>query len=87
MLIDGLKLNELKKHYNNEKDAIKHAIINELNRTYNTQYNMHGTRRFLYVQEIMEMEDYFRVEVIYIDYLVTGPMEDKGIYYISKEVI
>lgn len=87
MLIDSLKLNELKKHFKNEEDAIKQAIINELNRSYNTQYNMHGTRRFLYVQEIVEIEDYFRVEVVFIDYLVSGPMEDKGIYYINKEVL
>ncbi len=87
MLMDGFKLEELKKHFKNEKDAIKQAIINELNRSYNIQYNMYGTRRFLYIEELTEIDDYFKVEVIYIDYLLTGPMKDKGIYYINKEVI
>ena len=73
---------EIKKHYTNEKDAIKQAIINELNRCYGN-----SKRRFLYIEQIEEIEDYFRIEVIYIDYLITGPMKDKGIYYIDKEVI
>ena len=82
MLMDGLKLEELKKHYTNERDAIKHGIINELNRCYGN-----SKRRFLYIEELTEIDDYYKVEVIYIDYLITGPMKDKGIYYIDKEVI
>ena len=82
MLMDGLKLKDLKKYYKNEKDAIKQAIINELNRCYRN-----NKRRFLYVEEIEEIEDFFRIEVIYIDYLITGPMKDKGIYYVNEEVI
>ena len=82
MLMDGLELKDLKKYYKNEKDAIKQAIINELNRSHKN-----SKRRFLYVEEIEEIEDFFRIEVIYIDYLITGPMKDKGIYYINKEVI
>lgn len=87
LMMDNFKLKELKRHYKNEMDAIKHSIVNELNRTYNTQYNMYGTRRFLYVEEISEIEDYFRVEVVFIDYLVSGPAEDVGVYYIHKEVL
>ena len=83
LTIDNLKLKELRKHYNNEMDAIKHAIINELNRN----CNMYDTRRFLYVEQVTEIDDYFKVEVVYMDYLMTGPMKDKGIYYINKEVI
>lgn len=83
LTIDNLKLKELRKHYNNEMDAIKHAIINELNRN----CNIYGTRRFLYIKEIVEVDNYFKVEVVYMDYLMTGPMKDKGIYYIDKEVI
>ena len=82
MLMDEFKLKDLKKYYNNEEDAIKHAIINELNRS----HNMYGTRRFLYVEQLTEIDDYFKVEVIYMDYLITGPMKDNGIYYINKEV-
>lgn len=81
--MDNLKLKQLKKHYANEEEAIKHAIINELNRS----YNMYGTRRFLYIEEIEEIEDYFKVEVIYIDNFISSTVRDKGIYYISKEVI
>ncbi len=87
LMMDSLKLEQLKRHYKNKTDAIKHAIINELNRTYNTHYNMYGTRRFLYVQELVEIDDYFKVEVVFIDYLVSGPMEDVGIYYIHKEAV
>lgn len=87
LMMDSLKLEQLKRHYSNEMDAVKHAIINELNRSYNTQYNMHGTRRFLYVDEIIEIDDYFKVEVVFIDYLVSGPIEDSGIYYIHKGVL
>ena len=83
MLMDEFKLKDLKKYYENEKDAIKQAIINELNRNCKT----YGTRRFLYIEKLVEINNYFKVEVIYIDYLVTGRMEDKGIYYIHKEVI
>ena len=81
--MDNLKLEQLKKHYANEKDAIKHAIINELNRS----YNMYGTRRFLYIKELAKIDDYFKVEVIYKDDFISGTVRDKGIYYISKEVI
>lgn len=87
LMMDNFKLKELKRHYKNEMDAIKHAILNELNREYNIQYNMYGTRRFLYVDEIVEVDNYFKVEVMYIDYFVNGPVGDIGIYYIDKEVI
>ena len=87
LMMDGLKLDQLKRHYKDEMDAVKHAIINELNRSYNTQYNIYGTRRFLYVQELVEIDDYFRVEVVFIDYFTSGPIEDSGIYYIHKEVL
>lgn len=83
MFLDNLKLKELRKHYNTEIEAIKQAIINELNRN----CNMDNTRRFLYIEELREIDDYFRVEAIYMDYLTSGQMKDKGIYYISKEVL
>ena len=84
MLMDGFKLKDLKKYYDNKEDAIKQAIINTLN----TQHNMYGTRRFLYVLDLDEVyNDYYRVEVMYIDYFVSGPMEDVGVYHIHKEVI
>lgn len=87
LMMDTFKLEQLKRHYSNEMDAIKHSIINELNREYNTQYNIYGTRRFLYVEELVEIDDYFRVEVVYIDYFTSGPVKDSGIYYIHKGVL
>lgn len=82
MFLDNLKLKDLKKYYENEKDAIKQAIINELNRCYRN-----SKRRFLYIEQIEEIEDYFRIEVIYKDDFINGTVRDKGIYYIDKEVI
>lgn len=88
MLIDNLKLNELKKHFKNEEDALKQAILNHLNSEKNAQFNMYGTRRFLYVEKIEEMkENYYRTKIVYVDYLISGPMEDTGIYYINEEVL
>lgn len=83
LIMDNLKLKDLKKHYNTEIEAIKQAIINELNRN----SNMDGTRRFLYIKELAKIDDYFKVKVIYIDYFISGPIEDVGIYYVNKEVI
>lgn len=82
MFLDNLKLKDLKKYYKNEKDAIKQAIINELNRCYRN-----SKKRFLYVKELAKIDDYFKVEVIYIDYFTSIQVKDTGIYYIHKEVI
>ena len=88
MLIDSLKLEQLRRHFEKEKDAIEQAIINELNRDYNTHYNAHGTRRFLHVLDLIKIDNgYYRVKVVYIDYFVSGPVKDIGVYYIYEEVL
>ena len=38
-------------------------------------------------EELEEIDNYFRVEAVYINYFISGPMKDVGIYYIAKEVI
>ena len=81
--MDNLKLKDLKNYYKTEIEAVKQAIINELNRT----FNINGKRRFLYIEELTKIEDYYKVKVIYIDYFISGPIEDVGIYYVNKEVI
>ena len=83
LIMDNLKLKDLKNYYKTEIEAVKQAIINELNRT----FNINGKRRFLYIEELTKIEDYYKVKVIYIDYFISGPIEDVGIYYVNKEVI
>ena len=83
MFLDNLKLKDLKKYYNTEIEAIKQALLNQLNRS----CNMDNTRRFLYIQEIIEIDDYFKVQAVYKDDFITGSIKDTGIYYIHKEVL
>ena len=83
LIMDNLKLKDLKKYYNTEIEAVKQAIINELNRN----CNMYNTRRFLYIEEIEEIDNYYKIQVIYKDDFITGSIKDTGIYYIHKEVL